>query len=104
MTSMLAACVWSHSVHVQMSRVSRVPRSSTLLASYPGHVQGGKSGLVSTVRACATTPWFYEVLYTVVNKLLTFSANTNLCESGVSSFCKDAFQQPYSVETMTREP
>ena len=32
------------------------------------------SGLVSTVRACATTPWFYEVLYTVVNKLLTFSA------------------------------
>ena len=71
---MLAACVLLHSVCVQMSRVSCAPRSSTLLTSHPGHVGGGKRGLVSTVCACATTPWFYEVLYTVVNKLLTFSA------------------------------
>ena len=27
-----------------------------VLASYPGHVGGGKSGLVSTVCACAKTP------------------------------------------------
>ena len=30
--------------------------ASTLLASYPGHVGGGKSGLVSTVCACAKNP------------------------------------------------
>ena len=30
--------------------------SFTNLASYPGHVGGGKSGLVSTVCACAKTP------------------------------------------------
>ena len=28
----------------------------TILASYPGHVGGGKSGLVSTVCACAKNP------------------------------------------------
>ena len=41
-----------------------------VLASYPGHVRGGKSGLVSTVCACAKNPMIswgivYHCLQTV---------------------------------------
>ena len=44
-----------------------------ILASYPGHMVGGKSGLVSTVCACAKTPWFYEVSYTIIYEPLIFT-------------------------------
>ena len=53
-----------------------------MVASYPGHVGGGKSGLVSTVCACAKNPMIswgivYHCLRTVnLYRILAYSSET----------------------------
>ena len=44
-------------------------RSGSLLASYPGHVGGGKSGLVSTVCACANDSGKFSRTSPIMDKL-----------------------------------
>ena len=48
-----ATCVVQKLVKVDGASASAVCFSKDRLASYPGHLGGGKSGLVSTVCACA---------------------------------------------------
>ena len=54
----------AHALHI-----SPLPFYHTLLASYPGHVGGGKSGLVSTVCACANDSGNFSRTSPIMDKL-----------------------------------
>ena len=57
-----------------------------MLASYPGHVGGGKSGLVFTVCTCTKNPMISWVSYTIVYEPLVFTVE--LQTTSVSSLSR----------------
>ena len=68
----------------RMAQVSGIGRLLKNIASYPGHVGGEKSGLVSTVCACAKTPMIsWGIVY---HRLQTFTVMRNHSQTNLGIY------------------